>query len=235
MKLNRNSKIVLAIVAIIFVVFNVLFFLIADTAGFNATTIISWIFMLLGFASFLTFAALGSSKKGVPENRFMHLPLLGHCALYLIIDFVLAAFFTVLGAFVEIPYIWTIAVQLIALAVHVVIALACLMAKTAVEDMSIEVKQKSSKMKGLRVDSEMLIEYCTDAAAKEDFRKFAEAVRYSDPMSCDELADIENELAQIISEMKGHLVAGEIEAAQNKCKIAHNILKERNRKCQLYK
>ena len=81
----------------------------------------------------------------------------------------------------------------------------------------------------------MLVEYCTDADAKKDFLKFAEAVRYSDPMSCDALTEIENDLEQIIAEMKHLLMSNDIETAQNKCKIANNILKERNQKCQMFK
>ena len=47
MKLDNKSKLVLAIVAVIFVVFNVIFLLAADTAGINNTTIVSWVFMVL--------------------------------------------------------------------------------------------------------------------------------------------------------------------------------------------
>ena len=235
MKLDNKSKIILAIVAVVFIVFNVLFFLVADTTGINTTTIISWVFMLLGFASFLTFSYLSSSKKGVASIVLMRFTLLGHCTIYLIVDFILAVFFTILGSTVEIPPVWSVSVQLIALAVHVVIALACLMTKVTIEDVGTAVKQKTSRMKGFRVEAEMLVDYCTDEAAKNEFRQFAEAVRYSDPMTCDALTEVEDNLEQIMSEMKYHLMSGEIEAAQNKCKIANNILKERNRKCLMYK
>lgn len=235
MKMSNKGKILLAMVAVIFVVFNILFFLIADTAGINATAIISWVFMILGFVSFLVFSWLSGSKKGTPNNVFLRFTLFGHCAIYLIVDFVLAAFFTILGAYVVVPHVWTVAVQLIALAVHLVIALACLMTKTAVEEVGKAVKQKTSRMKGFRVESAMLVDYCTDAAAKEDFRKFAEAIQYSDPMSCEELNEVEDSLEQIIAEMKYHLTAGETEIAQEKCKIANNILKERNKKCLMFK
>lgn len=236
MKLNNKSKILLAIIAVIFVVFNVIFFLVADSTNIkNATTIISWVFMILGFASFLLFSYLSESKNGMKNLVFMRFTLLGHCAIYLVVDFVLAVFFTVLGSYVEVSLAWCIVVQLVALAIHVLIALACLLAKTSAEEVGAEVKQKTSRMKGFRVDAQMLVEYCTDADAKKDFLKFAEAVRYSDPMSCDALTEIENDLEQIIAEMKHLLMSNDIETAQNKCKIANNILKERNQKCQMFK
>ena len=236
MKLDSKSKIVLAIVAVIFVIFNVIFLLAVDTAaGLNNTTIISWVFMALGFISFLTFAYLSSTKKGVPDNIFMRFTLLGHCTIYLFVDFVLGMIFTILSAYVNVPVIVSVSVQIIALGVHLVIALACLLSKVAVEDVQTEVKQKTSKMKCLRVDAEMLVDYCADTNAKNEFRKFAEAVRYSDPMSCDALCVIEDSLEQIISEMKMHLMSGEVEEALNKCGMANNILKERNRKCQMLK
>ena len=235
MKFNNKTKMLLAIIAVVFIVFNIVFFLIADAADFNATTIISWVFMILGFASFLTFAWLSKSKEGIPDNVFLRFTLFGHCTIYLIVDFVLAAFFMILGTFVDVSNVWSISIQLIVLGVHIVIALCCLLTKTVVEDLGKEVKQKTSRMKGLRVDSEMLVEYCTDAAAKNVFSKFAEAVRYSDPMTCDELEEIENDLKQIIYDMKELLLSGQIEDAQAKCKKAENILKERNRKCLMFK
>lgn len=235
MKIDRKAKILMAMVSVVFVLFNIIFFLAIDSVGINATTIISWVFMLLGFVSFLTFAYLSKSKGVVPGYVVLRLTLYGHCALYLVVDFILAVFFTILGSFVDILPVWSVSIQLVALVVHVFIALACLMAKAVVEDVGVQVKQKTSRMKSFRVESEMLVEYCTDAAAKNDFRKFAEAIRYSDPMSCDALTDIEDDLEQIISEMKNNLMSGKIEIAQDKCKIANNILKERNKKCQMFK
>ena len=236
MKLDKKSKILLAIVAVVFVVFNVVFFLIADSTNItNTTTIISWVFMILGFASFLLFSYLSESKKGIRNLVFMRFTLLGHCVIYLVVDFILAAFFTVLGSYVKVPLAWCIIVQLVVLAIHVIIALACFFTKTTVEEISTEIRQKTSRMKGFRVEAEMLVEYCTDANAKKDFVKFAEAVRYSDPMSCDALTEVEDNLEEILSEMKHLLMSNDIEAAQNKCKIANNILKERNRKCQMFK
>ena len=236
MKLNNKSKILLAMVAVAFVVFNVIFFLVADIAGItNPTTIVSWVFVALGFVSFLLFSYLSTFRQGMDNLVFMRFTLFGHCAIYLVVDFVLAVFFTILGSRVQISLVWSISIQFIALAVHVLIALACLLTKAAAEDIGIEVKQKTSRMKGFRVDAEMLVEYCTDASIKEDFRKFAEAVRYSDPMSCDALTAIENDLEQIISEMKQLLMSGDTEVARDKCKTANNILKERNKKCLMFK
>ena len=235
MKLSSRSKLILAIVAVVFVVFNVVFLLVASSTAFNANTFISWAFMILGFVSFLLFSFLSASKDGVDRYMFLRFTLIGHCTIYLIVDFVLAVLFTVLGALIDLSLLWTVSIQVIALGIHVCIALACLMAKTSVAEVDTQVKQRTSRMKGFRAETEMLVEYCKDANAKNDFRKFAEAVRYSDPMSCDALDDVENSLAEIISEMKSDLIAGDVEAAQDKCKIANNILKERNKKCLLLK
>ena len=237
MKLNNKSKkIMFVMLAVVLIVVNAIFYLIASMSGIKEpSTIISWVFLNLGFVSFLVFSYLGSSKSGAARNVFLRFTLFGHCTIYLIVDFVLAIFFTILAANVEFSPVWTVIIQLVALGIHIFIALSCLMIKTVVDNLGAEVKQKTSRMKGFRVDAEMLVEYCTDAAAKEDFRKFAEAVRFSDPMSCDALNSAEDELEQIISEMKYHLRANEVEQAQNKCKIANNILKERNKKCLMFK
>ena len=226
--------------AIVFVVFNVIFFLIADSVendinSLNATTIVSWVFMVLGFGSFLLFSYL-NSKGNAANIAVLRLTLIGHCAVYLIVDFVLAAIFTLLGGFIkDFPIAWAIAVQLIALAVHVVIALLCLFAKETIEDVDTKIKQKTAFMDMLRADAAMLPSYCTDASARAEFVKFAEAVRYSDPMSCEALELIEEKLSLIVEEMKGQLIAGDIEAASANCKVATNVLRERNLKCKVLK
>ena len=240
MKLNMKSKLLLIIMAIVFVVFNVIFFLIADSVEddinkLNASTIISWVFVVLGFASFLIFSYF-NSKGNAGNVPVLRLTLIGHCTVYLIVDFILAAIFTLLGGFIkDFPIAWTVAIQLIALAVHLVIALLCLFAKETIENVEEKIKKKTAFMDMLRADAAMLPNYCTDAAAKPEFVKFAEAVRYSDPMSCEALEPIEEKLSLMVEEIKSQLIAGDIEGASANCKVATNVLRERNLKCKVLK
>ena len=235
MKLSNRSKIVLAMIAIVFVVFNIVFFLVATSTALNANTFISWAFMILGFVSFLLFSFLSASKDGVDRYMFLRFTLITHCTIYLVVDFVLAILFTILGAIFDISPIWTIAIQTIALGVHICIALVCLMAKTNVAAVDAEVKQRTSRMKGFRVETEMLVEYCTDVNAKNDFRKFAEAVRYSDPMSCDALASIEAQITVKFTELCEAVNADNAESITTLANEVCILVNNRNQKCKLFK
>lgn len=84
-------------------------------------------------------------------------------------------------------------------------------------------------IKNILVDLELIANDLTDTEEKRAMDKLLETVRYSDPMSSDKLAGIEQEIDTKVSELK---------FAENKL-AALNLLEklfvERNAKCKAYK
>ena len=81
----------------------------------------------------------------------------------------------------------------------------------------------------------MLAELCEDAEAKKIFDEFAEAVKYSDPMSNEMLSALEGELQMRVTNAKMLLSDGDTEGAIKACNQAMLLLKERNLKCKALK
>ena len=91
------------------------------------------------------------------------------------------------------------------------------------------VEKKVFYIKSLQVDAEMLANTETDPEVKVALTKLAEAIRFSDPMSNEVLADIEAEIAAKVKELK---------TAENKAeiiKVLDSLITERNKKAKLLK
>lgn len=67
---------------------------------------------------------------------------------------------------------------------------------------SAKVREKTFYIKQLQTEIELLVDAETDIATKSALTQLAEKIRYSDPMSDEQIVDIENRIATKISELK---------------------------------
>ena len=98
-----------------------------------------------------------------------------------------------------------------------------------IERVEAKVQKKVFYIRELQVDIELLADNESDAAVKTALAQLAERIRYSDPMSDEQLADIEDRITVKIAELK---------SSADKVKIINelnSLLDERNRKCKLLK
>ncbi len=99
--------------------------------------------------------------------------------------------------------------------------------RSEIERVSVKVREKTFYIKQLQTEVELLAGAETDAATKSELAQLAEKIRYSNPMSDEQLADIEDRITAKIAELK---------SSANKVKIINelnSLLDERNRKCKL--
>ena len=89
-------------------------------------------------------------------------------------------------------------------------------------------------MRGLQSKINGIAGLCS-VDVREDVAKLAEALRYSDPVSADALAEIEGELSACVDELQAAVVDGDNAAVRELCRKAGAILVERNRLCKLNK
>ncbi len=81
----------------------------------------------------------------------------------------------------------------------------------------------------------MVAEKTTNAAVKEAFLKLAEQVRYSDPMSNDNLFELEKQITLQVSNADSCITLNDIEGALQCYNRATLLLLERNKKCKALK
>ena len=86
-------------------------------------------------------------------------------------------------------------------------------------------------LRTLQLDLERIAGYAKDTNMANDIHKLAEAVRYSDPVSSNVLAEIESNLQKTISELDQAVQQDNIAQFQLLLKKATILLEERNHKC----
>ena len=83
------------------------------------------------------------------------------------------------------------------------------------------------------------VEECVYKAKERETRnaldKYAENIRYSDPMSHPSLAEMENELFKLITDIASLLSTGEEEEARELIQRSEDLLQKRNGRCMMLK
>lgn len=94
--------------------------------------------------------------------------------------------------------------------------------------------EQTRKVKYFKLDMDSVIDKCKDAELKKKLEKFAEELKYSDPVSSDELESIEKKIADGIGNLS-ELVNKDNAAANDKLEELTILLSDRNRRCRALK
>ena len=222
--MKKNSSKGYLILGILFILVSVIAFAVptAKTAAFW----ISYAFTVVAFAAQIIIwkAALGRSDS--LKSKFLGFPVVHIGIVYLVVQVV------ALIVFLSIPTlpIWS---AVVACAVIAGISSACMIAsdvgRSEIERVSAKVREKAFYIKQLQADVELLAGAETDTTTKSALMQLAEKIRYSDPMSDGQLADIEDRITEKIAELK---------SSTDKVEIINeldSLLDERNRKIKILK
>lgn len=120
-------------------------------------------------------------------------------------------------------------------AVNAFAVVKALFAATVVEKVDEKVKTKTAFIKLLTVDAENLLARAKSEEIKAECRKVYEAVRYSDPMSSDALASIEEQITSQFHAFEEAVRADDAELAKSTAEELLALIGDRNRKCKALK
>lgn len=233
-KLTSKALMTLMMLAIGFITYNVVLFVICGFSNHGGAFWVSYVFMLLAFATLTISGYLLKSRNMQPRDWLFGYPVLKHCTIYIILELISSVLFMGLD-YKDCPWGIAFAVQMILLAVHLVFIISCFIAKEMIEDVQTNVKVRTSKIKLLQIDVEMIAESTNNIEIKEAFVKLAEQVRYSDPMSSDALNDLEEQITYVVGQAKTSASMNDVESSLTLCKKASLLLNERNKKCKVFK
>ena len=233
MKLNSKSTKLTAMGLIGLITYNVLVFVIFGFEDHEASFWTAYVFMMLAFGvTAVNLLAMGMNGMMVRDWLFGY-PIIKHSAIYLVAEFILSIILAIFEEYVSFALAFT--PQLLLLAVHLIFAISCFLSKQTIQEIKTKVDDKTRYIKLLRADTEMLASKCQNPALKEECKKFAEAVRFSDPMSNDALFELEKELALAVSDCDHAISQQNDEEAFALLKKANLLLQERNQKCKALK
>lgn len=231
--ISKRIRILLCMVAIIFIVYNVVVFSIAGFLNHTATFWVSYAFMMVTFAAVISAIALLENKTLRMRDWLFRLPLIKHSVIFAICEVITSTIMMIFSTIIPVGV--ALAIQIVMLGIYAVFALSCLIAKEMITEVNDNVKRYTSFIKLLRIDAEMVARTSTDNATRDAFLALAEQIKYSDPISSEELADIENELKACIHTAMEAVKVNDYEQSMVCYNRAVLLLAERNEKCKIYK
>ena len=160
------------------------------------------------------------------KSKFLGLPVLHISIVYLIVQ--LAAFAIYL--FNPTLPTWSAAVVCVALGgISSVCMISADTGRSEIERVEDKVQKKTFFIRSLQADIEMLANAEPDTEVKAELLRLAEKIRFSDPMSHDRLADLENQITDKVAELKSCMDRTAVINDLN------SLLDERSRKCKILK
>lgn len=222
--MKKNSSKGYVILGILFILVSVVAFSVpsAKTAAFW----ISYAFTVIAFAAQIAIWKAGLGRNESLKSKFLGFPVVHIGIVYLVIQII------TLAAFLSIPTLplWSAVVACTVVAgVSAVCMIASDVGRSEIERVSAKVQEKTFFIKQSRTEIELLADAETDVATKSALTQLAEKIRYSDPMSDEQIMDIENRIAAKIAELK---------SATDKVKIIAELnllLDERNKTIKILK
>ena len=220
--MKKNSSKGYVILGILFALVSVIAFAVpsAKTAAFG----ISYAFTVVAFAAQIVIwkSALGRAEP--LKSKFLGFPIVHIGIVYLVVQVIAFAVFL----FIPTLPVWSAVVACAAIAgVFAVCLITSDVGRSEIERVSAKAQEKTFYIKQL--DVELLAGAETDTATKSALTRLAEKIRYSDPMSDGQLADIEDRITVKFAELK---------SATDKVKIIAELnllLDERNKTIKILK
>ena len=221
--MKKNSTKGYVILGILFALVSIIAFAVP-----TAKTTTFWIAYVFTAAAFAAQIVIWNKALGKEElkSKFLGLPVVHIGIVYAIVQTVAFAVFM----FVPTLPTWC---AIVACSVIVGISAVCMFSADAgrneIERVEAKVQKKIFYIRELQADIELLADNESDATVKTALTQLAEKIRFSDPMSNEQLADLEKKISTKVAELQ---------AAANMMEIItelNSLLDERNKKCKILK
>lgn len=222
--MKKNSTKGYVILGILFALVSIIAFVVPTVK--TATFWITYVFTAAAFAAQIVIWKTALGKGEMLKSKFLGFPVVHIGIVYAIIQTVAFAVFL----FVPTLPVWS---AIVVCSVIAGISTVCMISADAgrneIERVEAKVQKKVFYIRELQADVELLADNESDAAAKTALTQLAEKIRFSDPMSNEQLADLENKIS---------IKAAELKTAASKVEIItelNSLLDERNKKCKIHK
>ncbi|MGN0530768.1 MAG: hypothetical protein ACI4IH_06745 [Eubacterium sp.] len=220
---------------IVLAFFNVVTFVVAnETAGIASVGLSFWV----GYV-FITIAFIGNLICSIlffkEENKgktFLKIPIINLAYSALIVSLIVGSVAMVLP---RIPYWIGVIVNVLVLGFYALAIVKVSAAVGIVNNVEQTFKTQTFFIKSLTVDADSLMSSVKSDEIKAETKKVYEAVRYSDPMSNDALASIENRIQNEFNAFADAVKNNDTDLAKSSAEELVVLINDRNKKCKLLK
>lgn len=229
--MKKNFKSYAIVWAIGLVIFNLCAFLIPSETRFTPSFWLGYGFITLAFVLHLGTAFFGFKEES-KEKFFLNISTIT-------ISFTTLICTAVVGAItMAVPGIPEWLGSILCFACFGIGIAATIFAKTAgdiVAKKDEKIKVQTFFIKSLTVDADTLVSQAKTPEIKAELTKVYEAIRYSDPKSCDALSGAESQITLKFNELQGAVAQNDAVAVQTISNELLILIKDRNSKCKLLK
>ena len=222
--MKKNSTKGYVILGILFALVSIIAF--AVPTAKTATFWIAYVFTAAAFAAQIGIWKTALGKAETLKSKFLGFPVVHIGIVYAVIQVIAFAVFM----FVPTLPAWS---AIVVCSVIAGISAVCMISADAgrdeIERVEAKVQKKVFYIRELQADIELLADNETNADVKTALTQLAEKIRFSDPMSNEQLADLEDKISTKIEELKTTSSKLEIITELN------SLLDERNKKCKILK
>ena len=222
--MKKNSTKGYVILGILFSLVSIIAFAVPTSK--TATFWIAYVFTAAAFAAQIGIWKTALGKEETLKSKFLVFPVVHIGIVYAVIQVIAFAVFM----FVPTLPAWSaIVVCSVIAGVSAVCMISADAGRNEIERVEAKVQKKVFYIRELQADIELLANNETDATVKTVLTQLAEKIRFSDPMSNEQLADLENRIS---------IKAAELKTASCKLEIItelNSLLDERNKKCKILK
>ena len=228
-RFTRNKGMSLVAALIVLAVYNVVVFTLPFHKG--ASFWVGYGFSMLAVALMLGVSLHAFWRESL-KGKFYGMPLVYVARSYLIWQIPVGLAEMILHV---IPFQYGIALNTVLLGIFLVRMIAVNIGKEKIEQIDEKVKGKVFFIRSLQGDVEGLAGRVEDDAARTALGALAEAIRFSDPMSCPQLAALERTIEDNVAALAAIVGNADAEAIHASCDELQQLLAERNRKCKMLK
>ena len=221
--MKKNSTKGYVILGILFALISIIAFAVPTVK--TATFWIAYVFTAAAFAAQIIIWRTALGKETL-KSKFLGFPVVHIGIVYTVIQVIAFAVFM----FVPTLPTWS---AIVVCSVIAGISAVCMISADAgrneIERVEAKVQKKVFYIRELQTVVELLTDVETDADTKAALDQLAEKIRFSDSMSSEKLANLENKISAKVLELK---------TAPNKVEIItelNSLLDERNKKCKILK
>jgi len=229
--MKKQSKHYLIAWAILLVLFNGIAFAMPGWIThekFTASFWIGYVFVTVSFVGQL-FCACRAFRAENKTKLFYSIPLIRISYTGLVITFIFGGLSMLLSA---LPGWVAAVVAVIVLAATAVAVIKADAAAELVEQVDETVKTRTALIRSLTAEAESLQAAAKSSEAKAACKKVYEALRYSDPMSHEGLAEVEQALAAQVAKFAEAIKEENMEALRSEKEAFDVLLAKRNRMCK---
>lgn len=219
--------------AIVLVVYNVIAFAIPFPK--NAVFFVSWVFTLIAIATQIYVIRTAFYHGKGAKSKFYGFPIAKIGAVYLAVQVVLGLVFMTLGLAAPVPVWVPLVLYVVLLGVSALGLISAEVTRDEIGGQDARLKKDVSCMRTLQSKAASMVQLARDDSIRAALEKFAEEIRFSDPVSSAALETAEADLSACVDDLQQAVLDNDREAALSLEKRAEMLLAERNRLCKLNK